>query len=209
MFHLDTGADRLRRAAHAHGATVNDVYLAALSEAVGRWYEKRAGAAHPPLPVSMPMSVRAPGEESRVGNAVVTARLTLPCGHSDGARHALRVVAAQTGRLRRTRYRHAAHRLLRAMPAALGARTARHLADAAAVTTITSAIDAGPALRVAGRPSARAGMFTALAAGLRCYTALTTHHDTARLTVVHDDALPGVHDLGTHWRAALDDLLVP
>lgn len=62
--HADTPLARLRAIARAHGGTVTDVYLAALSHAVRTWYLKDTGSAHPPLPVSIPMSVRAPGRST-------------------------------------------------------------------------------------------------------------------------------------------------
>ncbi|MGY5632952.1 wax ester/triacylglycerol synthase domain-containing protein [Streptomyces sp. UC1A3] len=62
--HTRTPLARLRAVARAHGGTVTDVYLAALSHAVRTWYLKDTGRVHPPLPVSIPMSVRTPGRSS-------------------------------------------------------------------------------------------------------------------------------------------------
>ncbi|MYS55401.1 condensation protein, partial [Streptomyces sp. SID6013] len=77
--HADTSLGRLRAVGRMYGATVTDVYLAALARAVRTWHLKETGAVHPPLPVAIPMSVRAPGEEQAPGNRMVTARILLPC----------------------------------------------------------------------------------------------------------------------------------
>ncbi len=205
MLHADVPVELLHVAGQAHGATVNDVYLTALSQAVRRWYEDRTGTGHPPMPVSVPASVRAPGRELEVGNALVTTRVVLPCTRVDPG-EALREVKAQTRRLREGRHRDAARVVLRALPAAMGAWSAIRLVDAEAVPTLASTMEAGPLLTVQGRRAERASMFLALSGGLRCYTALTTYHDNARLTVVHDDSLPDVSRLVEHWRTAVGEL---
>ncbi|MFG3658676.1 condensation protein [Streptomyces sp. NPDC047706] len=205
MFHADIALERLRTARRIHGGTVNDVYLAALSQAVRRWHAQDGGRAHPPMPISMPLSVRAPGQELAVGNALVTARVTLPCAQSD-PRRALEHVIAQTEPLRRSHHRHAARLMLGGLPAAVGMRAALRLADAEAVPALASTMEAGPELTHQGRRATHAAMFIALAGGLRCYTALTTYHDNARLTVVHDDGLTGIDGLGRHWLTAVHEL---
>jgi hypothetical protein len=205
MLHADVPLQVLRAACQAHDATVNDVYLTALSQAVRRWYEDRAGTGHPPMPVSVPVSVRAPGRELDVGNALVTTRVVLPCARRDPS-EALREVKAQTRRLREGRHRDAARVVLRALPAALGAWSAIRLVDAESVPALASTMEAGPVLTLQGRPAERASMFLALSGGLRCYTALTTYRDNARLTIVHDDCLPDVSRLLEHWRTAVDEL---
>ncbi|MFJ3159786.1 hypothetical protein [Streptomyces kanasensis] len=49
-------------------------------------------------------------------------------------------------------------------------------------------------------------MFARLVGSQLGYTALTGYHDTARLTVVSDDALDTADGPGRHWLAALLDL---
>lgn len=205
MFHADVALDDLHEARRVHGGTVNDVYLAALSQAVRRWHEERTGRTHPPMPISMPLSVRAPGQELAVGNALVTARVTLPCAHGD-PRRALQHVISQTEPLRRSHHRHAARLMLATLPSAVGMRAALRLADAEAVPALASTIEVGPEFTHQGQRATHAAMFIALAGGLRCYTALTTYRDNARLTVVHDDGLTGIDTLGHHWLTAVREL---
>lgn len=44
------------------------------------------------------------------------------------------------------------------------------------------------------------------ASGVLCYTSLTGYHDTARLTVVHNEALPTADQLPDLWLGALIEL---
>ncbi|GGY62357.1 wax ester/triacylglycerol synthase domain-containing protein [Streptomyces rochei] len=206
--HTRTPLARLRAVARAHGGTVTDVYLAALSHAVRTWYLKDTGLVHPPLPVSIPMSVRAPGEEFAPGNRMVTARLLLPCDEESPRRALARIVAA-TGRLRESRRRDAMRLLLAAAPRALGARVGTRLVHGAVVAGPVSSVDFGPALIHQGVAARHAAVFTSVASGIRCVTTLTSQHDTACLSVVHDVALATADELPDLWLAALLELERP
>ncbi|MER7399042.1 wax ester/triacylglycerol synthase domain-containing protein [Streptomyces sp. NPDC000151] len=203
--HADTPLARLRAIGRAYGGTVNDVYLAALSHAVHAWHMKGTGSLHPPLPVAVPMSVRAPGEEYAPGNRMVTARLLLPCDEPSPHRALARVIA-DTGRLRRTRQRDAIRLLMAATPRAIGARVGMRMVNGEVIGAPTSSVNFGNALVHRGAASRRTAVFADLAAGIRCLTTLTSQHDTACLTVVHDDALPTADELPDLWLAALLEL---
>jgi diacylglycerol O-acyltransferase / wax synthase len=224
--HADAPMARLRDIGRTFGGTVNDVYLAAFARAIHLWHGESTGAssrstgagtgaspgagfgsggAHPPLPVAVPMSVRGPGDEYTPGNQLVTARLMLPCDEASPVRALSRVVA-QTSRLRRTKQRDGARLLLAASPRAIGARVAMRMSNVAVVPAATSNMNFGGALVHQGAAAVNAAMFTDLAAGVLCYSALTGYHDNARLTVVHDRALPTAHRLPDLWLAALLEL---
>ncbi|MDH6623273.1 diacylglycerol O-acyltransferase [Streptomyces sp. LBL] len=203
--HADVPLARLRAVGRAHGATVNDVYLAALSHAVRSWHLKATGSPHPPVPVAVPMSVRAPGEELAPGNRMVVARLQLPCDEAS-PRRALARVAARTARLRASRRRDALSLLLAATPRAIGARLGTRMVNGAVVAAPTSSVNFGDALVHQGAVARRAVMLTGLAAGIRCMTTLTSQHDAACLTVVHDEALATADELPDLWLAALLEL---
>ncbi|MEV0598667.1 wax ester/triacylglycerol synthase domain-containing protein [Streptomyces sp. NPDC050315] len=203
--HTATPLARLRAVGRAYGGTVNDVYLAALSHAVHAWHMKETGSLHPPLPVAVPMSVRAPGEEYAPGNRMVTARLLLPCDEPSPHR-ALARVMADTGRLRRTRQRDAIRLLMAATPRAIGARIGMRMVNSEVIGAPTSSVNFGGPLVHRGAASRRSAAFADLAAGIRCLTTLTSQHDTACLTVVHDDALPTADELPDLWLAALLEL---
>ncbi len=206
LFHRDLPMALLRGAARAHGATVNDVYLAALSEAVHRRHQEGTHQGHPPMPVTVPLSVRGRAQATLVGNALVGVRLTLPCKDSGGVEGALHAVTAQTRRLRAIDYRGSARLVLDALPRRAGARLALRVAGAGPVGLLASNMDCGPTLTLFGLPASQAQLFSAPADGLRCYTALTGYDSHARLTVVHDGSLTGMPCLGEHWVAAVREL---
>jgi hypothetical protein len=206
---VDAPLTALRAIGRAGGASVNDVYLGALAHAVHRLHRRGTGLIHPPLPVTMAMSTRAPGRAAAPGNALVSVRLQLPC-HRATAAEALAAVVARTARVREDRRRDVARLTLAALPPSVGARVATYLADPTAVTTMVSNMDLGPEpLHHAGSPALAATMFAAPPPGVRCYIALARHGDTVRLSVFHDEALTHLAHLGEHWLAALADLAPP
>lgn len=206
LLYQDIPLALLRGAARAHGATVNDVYLAALSEAVHRWHQDVTHQGHPSMPVTVPLSVRGRDQAPLVGNALVGARLTLPCKDGGGVEGALDMVISQTHRLRTIGYRGSARLVLDVLPRRLGARLALRVAGAGSVGLLASNVDCGTALHFFALPASQAQLFSALADGLRCYTALTGYDSLARLTIVHDGSLTKMPRLGGHWAAAVREL---
>ncbi|MFB8777888.1 wax ester/triacylglycerol synthase domain-containing protein [Streptomyces broussonetiae] len=206
--HTRTPLARLRSIGRAHGGTVNDVYLAALAHAVHAWHLKDTGAVHPPLPVVIPISVRAAGEECAPGNRMVVARLLLPSDEPSPQRALARVMAA-TGRLRGSRQRDAMRLLLSASPRAVGARIGTRMVNGAVVAGPASSVNFGQALVHQGATSRAATVFSTLASAVPWVVTLTSQHDTACLTVVHDAALTTAHELTDLWQAALLELERP
>ncbi len=205
LCHADTPLTRLRGIGRTFGGTVNDVYLAALAHAVRTWHLKETGRPHPPLPVAVPMSLRTAGERYAPGNRMVTARLMLPCDEESPVAGLARIMA-RTSRLRRYRERDAWRVMLAATPASVSARLGSRMVNGETVAAPTSGVHFGDALVHHGAAARDAAVFTALAAGLRCFTALTGHGDNARLTVIRDEALVGADALPDLWLAALVEL---
>ncbi|GAA4815848.1 wax ester/triacylglycerol synthase domain-containing protein [Streptomyces ziwulingensis] len=203
--HAHTTLARLRALGRAHGGSVNDVYLAALSHAVRTWHLKATGTVHPPLPVVVPMSVRAPGEEGYPGNRMVTARVLLPCDE-ESPRRALGRVAASTGRLRDGRRRDAFRLLLAATPRALGARIGLRLVNGRVVACPASSVNFGGPLVHRGVASRWSAVYSGLASGIRCMVTMTCQGDAACLSVVHDENLTSADALPDLWLAALEEL---
>jgi diacylglycerol O-acyltransferase len=87
----------LRRVKHAHGTTVNDVLLAAVSSA-GRSLLERRGEDPVPLKAMVPVSVRAEGEA--LGNRISFMFAELPCEEPDAVRRLHRVHATMSARKR-------------------------------------------------------------------------------------------------------------
>ncbi|MFF5103554.1 wax ester/triacylglycerol synthase domain-containing protein [Streptomyces sp. NPDC000134] len=203
--HVTTPLARLRAAARAHGGTVNDVYLTALSHAVRTWHLKATGETHPPLPVAVPMSVRAPGEEYAPGNRIALAHVVLPCDEAVPQR-AFQRVRQSTGRLRDGRRRDSFRALLAATPRAIGARLGVRLVSGAVVAGPVSRVDVGAPLVHQGVPSRWSAVYSGTAAGIRCLVTLTSQQDTACLTLVHDETLASADELPDLWLAALLEL---
>jgi WS/DGAT/MGAT family acyltransferase len=74
--------DDLRTIKSEHGATVNDVVLAAVAGALGEFLEAR-GERVEPLKAMVPVSVRDPGAESDLGNRISFVFVELPCDERD------------------------------------------------------------------------------------------------------------------------------
>ncbi|MEU3251047.1 wax ester/triacylglycerol synthase domain-containing protein [Streptomyces sp. NPDC006997] len=203
--HAETSLARLRAIGRPRGGTVNDVYLAALAHAVHTWHMKETGTAHPPLPVVIPMSVRTAGEEHAPGNRMIVARLLLPCDEPKPGRALTRVMAA-TDRLRTSRQRDATRLLLASAPRAVGARLGTRMVNGAVVAGPASSVNFGQALVHQGAAARRAAVFADLAGSVPWVVTLTSQHDTACLSVVHDASVGGARELPDLWLAALLEL---
>lgn len=88
---------RLHEAARARGATVNDLVVASVADAVGRLVTAR-GERLSELVVSVPVSARSGGEAGGLGNAVGAVPVRVPVGAGDDER--VRALVAAHGALR-------------------------------------------------------------------------------------------------------------
>lgn len=199
--HADAPLARLRNLARAHQVSVNDIHLTALAHAVHLWRAGHSGGAHPPLVTSMPVSYRRPGEESALGNRIALTGLVLPCDEASPVQ-ALRRVAAQTARQRRVRQRDALRVLAALTPGAAAGRLVGRLSH----TLTASNVAFGQALTYRGDLARAAYGLTDVRGPNQCYTCLTSYHDTARLTVVHQPGTPIGTDLPRLWLGALSAL---
>lgn len=90
--------DGIKQVRAATGATVNDVVLAACSDALGRYLVHLGEAVTPDLVLraAVPASVRADHEHHELGNRVAVMMTDLPVGETDGLRRLERVAEAMT-----------------------------------------------------------------------------------------------------------------
>lgn len=88
------GLDGVRTAGRRHGATVNDVLLAASTLALGRAL-KRRGETPGDCKVLVPVSVRAAGTAGALGNRISLITVSLPTGETDAV-SVLRTVRDRT-----------------------------------------------------------------------------------------------------------------
>jgi diacylglycerol O-acyltransferase / wax synthase len=78
--------DDLKRAAKAHGGTINDVFLAIVTRGLYR-YHRRHGADVTGLRVNMPINLRTGVEDAQGGNRWVPARVVVPVDVADPGDH--------------------------------------------------------------------------------------------------------------------------
>ena len=94
----------------AFGGTVNDVVLAVIGEAIGRWLEERGEAVPDVLRVFAPVSVRDDSYRYKLGNLVSGMVVEVPLSPMTPQKR-LTLVTAVTGDLKRSRQAVAAHTL--------------------------------------------------------------------------------------------------
>ena len=89
---------RVKELAHAHGATVNDVLLAAIAGGLRDLLRSRGATVdHLTVPVFVPVSLRRRGSDGPTGNLISQMVVPLPLG-SDDPGYRLRAIAAETAR---------------------------------------------------------------------------------------------------------------
>lgn len=81
---IDVSLDALKAAGARHGCTLNDAFLASIAGGMRRYHERHTACVNW-LRVTMPVSVRSPGDEL-AGNHVTLVRLDLPVGVTDPVR---------------------------------------------------------------------------------------------------------------------------
>jgi diacylglycerol O-acyltransferase / wax synthase len=70
--------ETIKHVKNKFGATVNDVLMATVSGAIGRYVEERTGVRIPHVRISMPVNMRGPREVVRMENRFTAVPLTLP-----------------------------------------------------------------------------------------------------------------------------------
>ena len=224
--------ERLRAIGRAHGATVNDVFLAALAGALPVWSPKpvedaeggpdrtsRRGASRwhmrlgrrrrrmSRVHVSMPVSTRRAAESELISNYVAGVRVALPWDENSASRR-LEIIRRQTARHKRDGNPGAAERLFfeatptRLRPAALAAGFA-----SASVAFSASNIGSLPgALEVLGRRVTAASPVVPLCVGQRLAVVLGGLGDAVCVGFVADAAVPNPAGLTQLFLAELDGL---
>ncbi|MEL7155089.1 MAG: wax ester/triacylglycerol synthase family O-acyltransferase [Actinomycetota bacterium] len=96
--------DEVKQVKNAAGATVNDVVLATVAGALRSWLEDQSALPDRPLAAMVPLSVRAEGDDDRIGN-YISATVTTLATHLDDAGARL---AAVKGGMDEAKKQHAA-----------------------------------------------------------------------------------------------------
>lgn len=205
----DAPADTLHCIADRHHATVNDVYLAALTGLLRAWPQSpwRALANdRSPLWTLVPMSTRHSSDTAPGGIRVAGFRLPLPC-HQPRALHRLQTIRRLTA--------HAKGKGIVTAERAVAAGTPLFIARAALSLTMSTRSAHLMAsnitwpdrpLALAGRPLIGGVPITFLPPGHRFSATLSTHQDRVCVGFITDRLLAGTGDLPGLWLSALDEL---
>ncbi|MEW2544922.1 WS/DGAT domain-containing protein [Streptomyces sp. NPDC047002] len=169
--------DALRDAGRAHGASVNDVYLAALAGALRA--RPLPGAAGRAVRALVPVNLRGAADAAVLHNRHIPLRLDLPVTEPDPARR-LALVAARTRRGVRALGHPLVGAVYRALPAAAGGLFVERYFGAGRADLLASNVR-GPAdaLSVAGRRVLRVLPLNFLPAAHRFSAVLATAQGTA------------------------------
>ncbi|MFI5617888.1 hypothetical protein [Streptomyces sp. NPDC051567] len=192
-------ADALRAVSRASGASLNDVYLAALAGALRAWLPP-AGRDRP-VPVRVPFSVRLRSERQDRGNRFGYARVLLPVDEPHAAGRLSRV-AEQTRSWPRDRNR----RILDALPdAMLTPHVSAFLSPGDALATATLLQIPGP-LALDGSPVTGGVALPPLVGGYLFSTVLFLHGARATASFTAESRHEHVRDLPRLWEKELTAL---
>lgn len=195
----------LRDTGRAYGGTANDVHLAALAHAVGRWAaEHRPEADRDPLPVMLPVNLRTPAEAGLPGNRFHLARVDLPGGPMTPARRLGRTLPA-TAPLKDPSYRRELHRMTGQDPLSYGQLTAASAAPDR-LTAVGSIFRIGERLTYEGDPVDRVVPIICCPEGFPLTVGLFLYGDTSTVSFQIDRSLPGAEEIPRLWRRAVDDM---
>ncbi|MEV5884666.1 wax ester/triacylglycerol synthase domain-containing protein [Streptomyces sp. NPDC052020] len=201
--YADVPEPRLRELARRYGATVNDVCLAGLAGALGRWYgtlpENRPV---PELTVLLPMSVRQDHQRHAPGTSTTAHHLALAC-HLPDLEQAVRHVHRQTRPVRTHRVRDVYRFALGLLPAALGRHAAGALLGGRGAPLVVSSITLPADFTCFGGKLSAASLICDLYGGRLGYLSFTRAAGVVRCGLVHDDALPYASAVPGLWREAL------
>jgi diacylglycerol O-acyltransferase / wax synthase len=204
--HGDVPLARLRALADTHGASVNDIAVAALALALRSWSTELALPDAPsPARTLVAMSTRRPPERLRPGNHVAFHRLYLPVSAATLAASAAEV-RRQTDAVRHSRRRDALRALLDLPgPLAPGVRGLRAVINPRLYPFVVSSVSFPDTFTCfAGRLGA-ASLFLHVGDDEQrfVYLSFTRTPDTVRCTVVTDAARAHTTALPRHWVRAL------
>ncbi|WP_093796853.1 wax ester/triacylglycerol synthase domain-containing protein [Streptomyces sp. Wb2n-11] len=202
--YADAPESHLSELARRHSVTVNDVCLAGLAGALGRWHRTLSRTPHPvpELPVLVPMSFRQEHERFAAGSFTTAHRVVLPC-HLADLEQAVRHVHGQTRALRTHRVRDASRLALRLLPTAWGHRVAGAGIGETAAPMFASSITLPHDFTCLDRPVRAASLICDLYGGRLAYISFVRAAGVVRCGLVHDDALPRAASIPGLWRQAV------
>ncbi|MEW2546749.1 wax ester/triacylglycerol synthase domain-containing protein [Streptomyces sp. NPDC047002] len=194
----------LRRVGAAHGASPNDVHLAALCGALVAW-SRQSGCALPEAAALLPVDGRRHDEEQTWGNRCFAVPVRLPLAGL-APRQRLELVAAATAKVKRGRRRRAIEDLVRFMPDGPTEWYMRRVTSPSVTALVATTVplaergDLGVA-RVTG-----AALLPLCLPGHLFGVGLAFFGEWAEASFVADRALPGAELLPGLWEGAVAEL---
>jgi hypothetical protein len=192
----------LKEVAERTGATVNQVHLAAMSDALDRW-EPRPGASR--RQVNTPIDVRLAGDaDDDFANRIGFMRVALPCGGAPAG--LLRNVVAAAGRRRLARYRRVWRDLVRNGRNDAAAWAMQRITDHTQVSMTLSSIRVASPLTLVDAPVREVAALPWLPPAHTCFAFLATYGEEARLSVLAPEGAPDPEALAALWSDAVHEL---
>jgi diacylglycerol O-acyltransferase / wax synthase len=206
---LDLPIERLRVIARATGATVNQVYLAAMAIALQTWAPVQWGLPEQRrhrrgLPALMPVDTRTATEpQGGIGNRIGLLRVLLPCADAD-PQHILQIVARRARRQRIARHRQSFRAAMDAGPQWFARLLLRRITrPGVSVLTVCGVAQRQP-LTVCGSEVTRIEAVPWLPPNHDCFTVLAGYRDRAVLSVLTHDNTDDPERLVRGWGDAVD-----
>ncbi|MFE7122262.1 WS/DGAT domain-containing protein, partial [Streptomyces sp. NPDC057654] len=200
-----TRLDVLRRIGHRHGATVNDVYLAALAGALRAWAGEGAADELRAVRALCPVNIRR-DREGVLRNRHIPGRVTLPVDLATPGER-LAAVTARTAGLARALRHPVVHGVFRGLPRSLGTWCVERYFRPDRATLLASNVH-GPAhpLRLAGAPVREVLPLNFLPAGHPLSVVLVSMNGLLTVGFTVDAAVRGTTDLPGLWLRELEAL---
>ncbi|MFD5567605.1 wax ester/triacylglycerol synthase domain-containing protein [Streptomyces cadmiisoli] len=197
---------RLKTAARAGDASINDVYLAALGHAIAGWASSAwPRAAETPLPVMIPVDLRTADEVAVPGNRLFLTRVDLPGGAMPVARRLARTPAA-TEALKLPGHRAVLRAALTRLPAWLLKPLVKVSTARGRLTLAASFLVMRKRLRYDDAVVDRIDPVMCCPPGAPLAVVMLLHAGEASVCFRIDEALPGGESLPARWRQALEEL---
>ncbi|MFM9700398.1 wax ester/triacylglycerol synthase domain-containing protein [Streptomyces europaeiscabiei] len=197
---------RLKAVARASGASINDVYLAALGHALAEWASTSwPRAAQAPLPVMVPVSLRTADEWAVPGNRLFLTRVDLPGGLPPLAQRLART-SAVTAALKLPGHRAVLRAALTRLPAGLLRRLVTVSTAPGRLTLAASCLVMRKRLRYGDAVVNRIDPVMCCPPGAPLAVAMLVYAGEASVCFRIDEALPGAESLPARWRQALEEL---
>ncbi|HEU5031420.1 MAG TPA: wax ester/triacylglycerol synthase domain-containing protein [Spirillospora sp.] len=208
-----SGMDEIDRIRRAHGGSVNDVALAAVSRGFRALPASRGVLTEDStVRALVPVSVRTPGERGQLSNRVSAALVDLPCGQDDPVRR-LQLVREQMDGVKgggRAAGPDALVRLIGGVPALLAvtAHTALRLRQPLVQTIVTNIPGPPFPLYAMGHRMVELAPYIPIVAGLRISIGVVSYDGALTFGLTGDhDAVRDLEVVSGGIRAGIDELL--